>query len=400
MNEAPTLSVRQRDGVPEHDQYMRAAADRGNTALKIPRDISHAGALGRSVSFAQLIATWASTSSDRRILTSLPANGRHDGRDDLARFVSRLHGLSAAYYADRITAEDGKKNLRQELLVAAKPRIRAMGDRKFAEVARGPLTEFVFVHRAQRQFHSVAYQRESTTADLMDPQCHGKLIVSPREMNALVVTVLRERVRSKDFERIAPLLDRRDFPLGHLLHETFRNTAEHAYLDLDGRIPPKGLRCILIGARHTHPEELDPRALLSAEYPDADRYFERLRGRAGRGPRRLVHILEISVLDTGPGFSATIARHLDANVEDSDLVAQCFRDDVSSKRGPNSGLGLGRVLSHIKELDGFLRVRTSTTEVFFSSLSNTRGSQPAPHVVGNLAEATGTALTIAVPLAV
>lgn len=393
MNEALTLSVRQRDGVPEHDQYM-LAAQRGNAPLEIPRSISHAGALGRSVSFAQLIATWASTSSERRILTSLPA----DGRDDLDRFVSRIHGLSAAYYADRITAEDGKTNLRQLLLEAATPRIRAMGDRKFADAARGPLTEFVFVHRAHRQFHSVAYRHEPTTADLMDPQRHGELIVTPREMNALVVNVLREQVRSKDFRRIAPLLDRRDFPLGHLLHETFRNTAEHAYLDLDGRIPLKGLRCILIAARQTQPDELYPSALVSAEHPHTDQYFELLRDRASRGRRHLVHILEISVLDTGPGLIATIASHLDANAGDSDRVAQCFRDHVSSKRGPNSGLGLGRVLSHVSALDGFLRVRTSTTEAFFSSLSDTRGSQPAPHVVGNLVKATGTALTIAVPL--
>ena len=338
MNEALTLSVRQRDGVPEHDQYM-LAAQRGNAPLEIPRSISHAGALGRSVSFAQLIATWASTSSERRILTSLPA----DGCDDLDRFVSRIHGLSAAYYADRITAEDGKTNLRQLLLEAATPRIRAMGDRKFADAARGPLTEFVFVHRAQRQFHSVAYRHEPTTADLMDPQRHGELIVTPREMNALVVNVLREQVRSRDFRRIAPLLDRRDFPLGHVLHETFRNTAEHAYLDLDGRIPLKGLRCILIAARQTHPDELYPSALVSAEHPHTDQYFELLRDRASRGRRHLVHILEISVLDTGPGLIATIASHLDANAGDSDRVAQCFRDHVSSKRGPNSGLGLGRV---------------------------------------------------------
>ena len=241
MTEALTLSVRQRDGVPEYDHYM-LAAQRGNAALTVPRAISHAGALGRSVSFAQLIATWASNSAERRIRTTLP----FDGHNDQERFVSRLHGLAAAYFADQITAVDGRTNLRRTLLEAAVPRIRAMSDRKFADAARGPLTEFVFVHRAKRQFHSAAYRHEPTPADLMDPQRHGELIVPPREMNALVLNVLRAQQRPRaDFERIAPLLDRRDVPLGHLLHEIFRNTAEHAYLDLEGRIPLKGLRCIL-----------------------------------------------------------------------------------------------------------------------------------------------------------
>lgn len=394
MTEALTLSVRQRDGVPEYDRYM-LAAQRGNAVLTVPRAISHAGALGRSVSFAQLIATWASNSAERRIRTTLP----FDRHNDQERFVSRLHGLAAAYFADQITAVDGKTNLRRTLLEAAVPRIRAMSDRKFADAARGPLTEFVFVHRAKRQFHSAAYRHEPTPADLMDPQRHGELIVPPREMNALVLNVLRAQQRPRvDFQRIAPLLDRRDVPLGHLLHEIFRNTVEHAYLDLEGRIPLKGLRCILIAARSTHPNELHRRALLSSEHPHTDHYFERLRDRAERGSRRLVHILELSVLDTGPGFTATIAPHLDTGAGDSDRVAQCFLDHVSSKRGPNSGLGLGRVLSQVSALGGFVRVRTATTEAFFSPLSHAPGLQPAPHVAGNLPKATGTALTIAVPL--
>ena len=396
MNEALTLSVRREDGVRDHDQYM-LAAQRGNAALKIPRDISHEGALGRSVSFAQLIATWASTSSEQHILTSLPA----DSHGDLNKFVGRVHGLAGAYYADRITAEDGKTNLKKLLLEAAAPRIRAMGDRKYVDTALGPLTEFVFVQGARSEFHSVAYLEKPAKAVLRDREGHGKLIVPPHEMNALVHGVLKEQLFRRDFERIERLLS--SCLLGHLLHETFRNTAEHAYLDLDNRTPPKGLRCILIAARRANPAILSSRALVSTEHPHTDRYFELLRDRANPNSdnpksRSLVFILEISVLDTGPGFSETIAPHLDANAENTDRVTECFRDHVSSKRGPNSGLGLGRVLSHVRELDGFLRVRTSTTEAFFSSLSNTRSSQLAPHVVGNLAKATGTALTIAVPL--
>ena len=390
MNVAPPISVRKNDGISDYDEYMLAAQP-GNAALEIyASSVSHAGGLGRSVSFAQLIATWASTSAERRILTWLTAKSR----DDLSRFVSRLHGLSAAYYADRITGRDGTTNLKPLLLDAAAPRIRAMGNGKFADTARGRLTEFVFVHSWQRQFHSVVYLRKPTTPDLMDRQRHGELIISSRGMSALLISILRPQMRFGDFERIAELLG----PLGHFLHETFRNTAEHAYLDLDGRVPSMGLRCILVAIRHTYQDELQASALISAEHPHADQYFERLRHRAGRGRRRLVHILEISVLDTGPGYIATIAPHLDANADDSERVAQCFIDHVSSKRGPNSGLGLGRVLSQVSKLSGFLRVRTSTTEAFFSSLYDTGGSQLVPHVVGNLAAATGTALTIAVPL--
>ncbi|MDE0420766.1 MAG: hypothetical protein OXK76_07750 [Gammaproteobacteria bacterium] len=396
MTEGEILAVRQRDGMVEFDRHMQAV-QREELVLKLPRSVSHAGGLGRSVSFAQLIATWAAACRERRILTTLPVSGR----DDIDRFASRLHGLAAAYYASCVAADDGVTNLRRSILEAAAPRISAMSERLYESAARGPLTELIFVHHARHQFHSAVYRRRPAPPDLMDPERHGELIVSPREMNALLVNVLRaQRLPRADFGRIAPLLKEGSYPLGTLLHETFRNTAEHAYLDEAGRTPRRGLRCIVIAARNADPKELNPRMLVSAQHPELEEYFGRLRERATLGQRRLVHMLELSVLDTGPGFTATIAGQAGPEDSDAGRVALCFVDHVSRKGGPNSGLGLGRVLSHLRTLGGFLRIRTSTTEAFFSPFSQASGQSPAPHVAGDLPKAVGTALTMAVPLEV
>lgn len=394
MNQEQTLAVRKRDGVAEHDKHM-GRAQQSPMALSLPQSISHAGALGRSVSLAQLIATWANASSEKLIQTSLTT----EDCDNIERFSSRLHGLAAAYYANRITGADGQTDLRRALLKAATPRICAMSERRYASTAKGRLTELVFLHGATRQFHSAAYLREPSRCDVMDPQHHGQLVVSPHEMNALVRQALQaQRVPGADFDRIAPLLDRRDAPLGTLLHEAFRNTAEHAYLSLDGRVPHRGLRCILIAVRSVNPQELHPRVLVCAEHPELESYCASLRGYAAQGNRRLVHFIELSVLDTGPGFMATIANRVQSGIGDAEKVAECFEDHVSSKRGPNSGLGLGRILRRINKLDGFLRIRTSSTEAVFSSGWQNSDTKPTPHVVGGLPTAIGTALTMAVPL--
>ncbi len=374
-------------------------AQHDRVALSLPLSISHAGALGRSVSLAQLIATWANASPEKHVRTRLDT----EDCDNIERFSSRLHGLAAAYFADRITGADGQANLRRTLLKAATSRICAMSERRYENTAKGRLTELIFLHGATRQFHSAAYLREPTPWDVMDPQRHGELVVSPREMNALVRQALQAHQLPKaDFARIAPLLDRRDVPLGTLLHEAFRNTAEHAYLNLGGRVPYRGLRCILIAVRSVNPQELHPGALVSTEHPELESYCAGLRGLAKQGFRRLVHFLELSVLDTGPGFAATIANRakegMKDGMEDTELVTWCFDEHVSSKRGPNSGLGLGRVLHHVNELDGFLRIRTSSTEVAFTSRLRALDTNMAPHVVGGLPEVIGTALTMAVPL--
>ena len=393
MSGTRTVVVRKGDGVRDFEQHMCDVL-RGETVLRVPRTISYAGSLGRSVSFAQMIATWATRSSQPRALTTLSA----DGESDHERFVSRLHGLAVAYYATSIIAADGITDLRQTLLNAATPRIIAMSEREFDKAAKGLLAELVFVHNAQHQFHSSAYKKTPALAEVMDPQIHGELIVSPREMNALVINILKTlNVTKRDFVRIESLLLHRDVPLGRLLHETFRNTAEHAYLDLEGRIPSKGLRCILIAPRMVEPSALQPTALVSGEHPRLRSYFRSLCDRPTPGGRRLVFILELSVFDTGPGFADTI-QHRDT--DEAIRVSHCFHKHASSKLGANSGLGLGRVLRLVHELSGFVRFRTSTTEAFFSShMEWSPDSDPIPHIAKGLPKAIGTALTIGVPLA-
>ena len=245
MTEPSTVVVRRRDGVLEFEEHMQAVQN-GDPALKTPNELKHAGILGRSVAFAQLIATWAKCSSNLHAYTTLPI----DSSDDHSNFVSRLHGLATAYFANHVTGKDRATNLRTALLTAAAPRFSAMTNRQFDKTARGQLAELIFVHRARNQFHTPVYKRRPNHAEIMDPELHGELIVSPRELNALVIKVLHtQHVRERDLYRLGPLFNRQHVPLGHLLHETFRNTAEHAYLKSDRRIPSKGLRCILIAIR-------------------------------------------------------------------------------------------------------------------------------------------------------
>ena len=207
------IRIRQDDGVREFDAHALVAQKQKDATLQVSR-ISHGGYLGRSIAFAQLISTWANTSINPHIQTTLPI----DSQEAHESFVSRIHGLAAAYYAHEITANDDRTNLRRELLHAVKPRIDAMVRRKFADVAKGQLTELVFVHHAHRQFHSATYWQRPTVADLMDPQRHGSLIVPSREMNALIYNALEaQNLSQSDFRLLAPLLKTRELPLGNYI---------------------------------------------------------------------------------------------------------------------------------------------------------------------------------------
>ena len=80
MSGTRTVVVRKGDGVRDFEQHMCDVL-RGETVLRVPRTISYAGSLGRSVSFAQMIATWATRSSQPRALTTLSADGGKRSRE-------------------------------------------------------------------------------------------------------------------------------------------------------------------------------------------------------------------------------------------------------------------------------------------------------------------------------
>ena len=390
-SESRTISVRRNDGVSEFERIM-SEVQGGSASLRVPRSITYAGGLGRSVSLAQLAATWAHHSPERVIYTTLPT----DDAIEHEKFVSRVHGLALAYFASQVKTSESETNLRQALLKAAVPRIIAMNQRKYAEVARGPLIELIFVHRARHEFHSAIYKRAPTYSELMDRQAHGELIVPPAEMNYFMIAATKcLNLVEKDRVRLETFLDPLSTPIGHLLHEIFGNTAEHAYLTVDGEIPTSGLRCILVAMHQAEADELRPHAILSAEHPTSNEYFNVLRNRACSEKRKRVFVLEISILDSGQGFAASIGQSSD----DVRVVARCFQKHESAKGGKGAGLGLSRVLDIISSLEGFVRFRTSTTESFFSSL--TRPNEPhlfGPHVSGSLPNAVGTVVTMGIPL--
>ena len=387
-------AIRQNDGIGEYEAHLKALQN-GARTLSMPNKIGHEGALGRSISLAQLLATWGENSERREIQTWLKV----DNTDNIQRFSSTVHGLAATYYAESILGVGGRTNLKGSLLQAAAPRIRSMNRREYTEVSQGRLTELIFIHRARHQFHSATYRKQPSHAEIMDRRRHGSLIVSAREMNALFSNIVKAQKTSRnDAKHIAPLLDANEMPVGNLMHEIFRNAAEYAYLSLDNKIPSKGLRCILIAHRLVNLEILHPDFLVSGKHPNLRESFDELCDHVGRGSRRRAHILELSFLDTGPGFAATIRTKTQSEDEDADLVASCFEESITCKPGPNSGLGLSRVLRHVNKLKGFLRLRTSSTEAFYSPLCHSQTCANTPSVVGNLPEVTGTALTIAIPL--
>lgn len=83
--------------------------------------------------------------------------------------------------------------------------------------------------------------------------------------------------------------------------------------------------------------------------------------------RKFLGLLELSVFDTGPGFAATYLKNgfeQTSVQEQFDAVLGCFSTGRSSTGDESRGFGLWKVLRDLRELKGFIRVRTNRVHVY------------------------------------
>ena len=386
------LSIKRNDSAKQLEQYY-LDPDLGKYILRFPSKIQWGGSIGQSASLTQLIATWAS----RCDTPSLKLFMSPDESQTHVNFLSSLHGLSAVYFSDQVSGEKSESNIRHKMLKQAFPRIDAMWKRDYKKVSKRRTVELVSVVGAQREFLPALYSRQPTVEDLLDRQRHGQLVSSSQQMTGIFLKCMKLlNVPYRSASLISPLSNNE--LIGELLYEAFRNTAEHAYLTEDGGMPYRGLRCILFKIHSIDRERVRELTPFSMVRSDADKYFDHIESLRREYSRKRVDFLEISILDSGPGFAATMHQST-PDLDETALVASCFESHKSRKLGGNSGLGLYRILSAVKNLDGFIRIRTSTCEAFFCASGEAdENSILKPKIYGQFAMVVGTLLTVSIPI--
>ncbi len=387
------LSVKRKDNFEQFESYL-TDPNLETYILRLPNDIYGGGGVGRSSALTQLIATWADRSDSPRLESYIDSN-RFDKYKD---FVSNLHGLSAVYFSNHVSGKDSNDNIRYKVLKTATSRIHAMYLTQLEDVVKKRDLELISVLGAKREFLPALYRHRPSISELLDRQRHGNVISSSENMNDLFLHCMDSLKFPPRSEAYIEQLAHKN-RIGKILHEAFRNTAEHAYLTTKGDFPRRGLRCIVFKINTVSRENFSNGSQFSSKFQTTDSYFEKLANLKRTYTRKHIDILEISILDTGPGFAKTI-KSSSSDLDNSELVARCFKIRQTRKLGKNSGYGLNRILSTVKELNGFIRFRTSNCEAVFTSEDNfDENFDPRKFINGNLANVVGTLLTICIPLA-
>ncbi len=161
--------------------------------------------------------------------------------------------------------------------------------------------------------------------------------------------------------------------LATIVAETFKNTHDHARREVDLSDVSQSLRGIY--ARYY---SLDEIARLSSESRSVGvspaLQFARAFLPAATAPgirtptvRPVRGVLEISVFDAGPGMAAKWLRRNVQGVpigEQLDAVISCFTKGSTTTGTQGRGYGLAKVLVKLRELHGFVGIRTNQLQVY------------------------------------
>jgi len=158
-----------------------------------------------------------------------------------------------------------------------------------------------------------------------------------------------------------------------ILAETFKNTHDHARRDVDQSDITPGVRGIFAQYTSMQQIELHTTTAKSETLTPAQRYARYfIQRKVPKGVRlpeapKVDGVLELSVFDSGPGMAAQWLRRSVIDVpinEQYEAVMACFAKGQTSTTTQGRGYGLAKVLMRLRDLHGFISVRTNHLHIY------------------------------------
>lgn len=384
------------------EDFLYEVRNASGRPLRMPIQLRWGGGLGGAIHAVQVVASWAQQNNGDLSLR-LPA-AFSDQENTRERFASTLPGMAALYFANSIQC-DGVIFNRYKALEVVAPRVTAMQTETFRDTLRGQGAALCCFSGARNEFLTslYAYPEPGRVREISDFR-----VLLPRMLNQL-------GVRASVFLKEGQL----DYLCG-LVYQLFLNADEHGSYDAEGNRYEHAMRGIAVRMTAVHDvpslvkyagEDTSLRAFLVKQaYLTKDKSHknaEKDKGLTTAEDEKLpnpIHLVEISVFDTGPGLALRwmVDRgrrgYTDISPEEElEAVQSCFQKHSTTKASQYFGLGLPMALMAMKHLNAFMTLRTGRLSLYQDfSKSDTVEFKPTNRFTKakKLAEIAGTGYTI------
>ncbi len=351
--------------------------------LLIPTQAEYMAA-GGEASCVQLISTWAQQQPSPVLGTWLENS---DDNTQIERLTRRLYGLVAALCCE--TAVDkSASNVTEVLRRAALDRLDTIHGPNPRDASRGAQMELVCVDHLNRSSPIVLYK---STAD-GGRELRGRADFKSIAKKLLDVTVGERLGRGWS--------NQESEAVGGMLYETFRNTEDHALFDLNGNELKRSVRGIQAIHRVIKPE------MITTLAGDFDPLLKFLSKQSPEDGQHHINLMELSIFDCGPGFAQTwLGKPISKMSIEEELAAVCDCFAIGSRKlHLGYGQGLPHVISLLRSMGGFIRLRTGRLSLYFDFANSTMTEEKlllnSWHLNDSveLAEVAGSLLTLFLPL--
>jgi len=367
--------------IPATEEVFRQISNSGSEEpLFLPKNIRYLAG-GAEAALAQALITWSQQKPYATLQSLL------ESADQIEGFVRRLPGLAGALCASSATGKDGV-NILGGLRQAALCRLEQLQGKQPELGYRGSSAEIVCADHLGRGTPYLLY--------IANPR--GGAQLRPREsFRELAAWILRRSIPEAYRGRVDP---EASDAMGAMLFEIFKNTEDHALTNMGGDILSISIRAV---KTNHHALKLDDLKRIVGDFPPLARYCRSLMPPQGASQ---VHLFELSVLDSGPGFASTwTGLPYDAlSLEDEETATRACFGRGSVKGESRFGEGLPHVMRLLRRQAGFLRLRTGRLS-FFADYSEEARMDDAtvlrkhePADAPPLGAAAGSLLTVLLPM--
>jgi hypothetical protein len=374
-------------------------------SISLPLAFNTSSGFGLTPLVIQLLATWSRKQSNPTLRMF-----SENTTEYMLAFASTPHGAAAIYFAQFVEFNDKTTVRAASMRKYIVPTLLAMQAMEFRKTIRGPGVQFASYASSANEWIRPMYPDGSESSYRPSHLFSDLLLKAVTSFNRRAVN----NIQVEDFAYI-----------GSILFELFQNTHQHARRNLKGELFQKSVRAIYI--RYFPFEETVDSNL--SELDIAIRRFitTSILAKGGRQPTRKENIeryenlisqgsevsqarhsrtdfLEICVYDTGVGLVENwkSTRKPLTTLTEVELINECFKVGASSKKTPNSGMGLPNAIRSLNLLGAFLLLRTHRQCLYQDfTRRDTESFSPKSIKPGNGSELSlieGTSFTLVVPI--
>lgn len=309
--------------------------------LRIPNSLNTSGVFGIEGFLMQLIATWLRTDCNHVLHTHVNDPLDTNQYSDLC---NSLYGIFALSLSEKVVTTTKEIIDRRTSLLAAADRIKKVRNEDFSTAFKGFYLAIPSI------------KAPGNNSENLNPFYNNGAIVGRGKFLQITKKALDAVVPNKKYRLPDSVISN----LSEIIRELFSNTHKHSRKDVNGNVLERNFRSVSFRSASIQKSRLEhiissgggKLALFMADWLPKD--------------DKPISILDITVFDSGPGFARRwtgLSQHELKFDDERDAVIQCFKKYNSTDKSESSGSGLTNVLRDLKELKGWIRLRTGSIQL-------------------------------------